>query len=284
MIWLRRLLTIPLGIILLVLLALALILLQLSETLLSPAYYPKTLRQADLYEFALVDLTTSALEEARALDRESLPQELEENPLVTLDLSTEDVVASLNRAVPPEWLQGLVEETFEEVGRYIVGGRDRFSITPGAGTQVRIAVSEIKTLLRKADGYNLLYEELVTPAIEDDLEERLPLGMDLSSERLVEAARRVAPPQWTEAQVEAALDEITPYIVGDRDTFEVRVELSDRVGIALEGVKGLLREANAYDLLYDEVIEPGLEDLMAESIPLPLGISVTREEIVSILR
>ena len=162
MIWFRRVLTFPFGLILFVLLLVALILLQVSDTFLNPSYYPKELKKANIYEFALVDLTTSALDEARELDHESYFEELDENPMVTVGLSTEDIVSSLNRALPPEWVQGLVEQVFDETGRYIAGEQDEFVVTIKASDRVDAFVDEIKFLLRKADAYNLLLRSWLT--------------------------------------------------------------------------------------------------------------------------
>ena len=83
-------------------------------------------------------------------------------------------------------------------------------------------VEEIKSLLRKADAYDLMFDELITPAIEKAVAQELPFSVNLTSERLGQSARRIAPPEWVQAQVETALDEITPYLIGDRDTFEIR--------------------------------------------------------------
>ncbi|MDP6403127.1 MAG: hypothetical protein QF467_06230, partial [SAR202 cluster bacterium] len=92
MIWVRRLLTIPLGIFLFVFILLAVIFLQASGSFLDPDYYVKELRKANVYEFLLVDLVRSGLDEARELDSEDFTTEkLDENPLVTLGLSTDDV-------------------------------------------------------------------------------------------------------------------------------------------------------------------------------------------------
>ena len=284
MIWLRRILTIPLVLALLLLLLVALVVLQVGSTFLDPDYYPKLLRESDAYEFLLVEVMTSALEEARELDEEDLPEEFEENPLVTLGLSTEEIVASINRAIPPEYVQDIVKQVFEEVGKYVAGERDEFTVTIQAGEQGETLVQEVKALLRKADASSLLYEELVTPAVEDAVVEGLPFGLEVSSERLVESARRVAPPDWVQTNVEAALDELTPYIVGDRETFEVKVQLSDREELALEEVKALLRESDAYDLLYDEIIAPQVEESLGEIVELPFGITVTNDEVLSALR
>ena len=110
MMWFRGALTVPLGILLLLALLMAVVVLEINATLLTPGYYTKRLRDADVYEFVLRDVMTSALNEARALDIEQLPEELEGNPLVTLDLSTEEVVKSVNRAVPRDWIQSIVEQ------------------------------------------------------------------------------------------------------------------------------------------------------------------------------
>ena len=72
--------------------------------------------------------------------------------------------------------------------------------------------------------------------------------------------------------------------MGERDGFEIKVELTDRVEIALAEVKGLLRDVNAYDLLYDEVIEPAIVNSLAGGGVLPAGIVLTDEEVTSALR
>ena len=285
MIWVRRILTIPLGILLLALLVVAVTALEIDGTFLDPDYYTQELRDADIYEFALVDVTTSALNEGRNLTPEDLgTAKLDENPLVTLGLTTAEIVSSLNRAIPPEWVQSVVEQLFDGIGQYMAGRRDEFTVTIRAGDQVVAMVSEIKSLLRKADAYNLLFAELTHPAIEDSLAEKMPLGLNVSSDRLAESARIVVSPEWVQAEVEDALDEITPYIVGERDGFEIKVELSDRVEIALAEVKGLLRDVDAYDLLYDEVIEPAVVDSLAGRGGLPAGIVLTDEEVTSALK
>ena len=84
--------------------------------------------------------------------------------------------------------------------------------------------------------------------------------------------------------MEGALDEVTPYMIGDRDAFEIRVELAARVEIALNEVKDILRETDAYELLYSEVVQPVVVDNLGELAQLPFGLSVTGEEVVAALR
>ena len=284
MIWVGRAVSVPLGFLFFVFLLLTLILLEINDTFLDPDYYPELLRQENVYEFVLVDLFTSALDEARDKDFSDSDNGLEENPLVTSGLSTQDIVSSINRAVPPEWVQGLVEQSFDQFGHYLTGERDEFEFTVRAGERVPTLVEEGKSLLRKADAYNLLYDEVVTPNVEDSLDFDLPLGIEVTGERLVESIRRVAPPEWVRDQVETVLDELTPYFVGERDAFEINVQLADRVTIALDEIKVLLRKADAYELLYTEVIEPPVLDNLSDVVQLPYGVSVAEDEVVAALR
>lgn len=297
-IWARRILTIPLGLLLLVLILVTLVVLQISGSFLDHDYYSDELRKADVYEFALGEVLTLALDEARQLKGEDLPDEFEENPLVTSGLSTEEIVGSVNTAIPPDWVQSIVEQVFEELGRYLTGERDKFEVTIRAGERVGPIVAEVKDLLRKADAYNLLFEELVTPNATDLVVDKLPLGLTLDGEDVVSSVRRVVDPNWVQFQVEAALDELTPYVEGSRDSFEIKVQLSDRVEIALAEVKSLLRKADAYDLLYDEVVEPRFTEQFAQfdvsidlagligvaGVELPVDITVSNDEILSVLR
>ena len=199
MIWIGRLVSIPLSIVFLLLLMLTLIVVQASDTFLDPDYYQRELRDADIYEFLLTDLLTSALDDARKIEGADLPEELEENPLVSSGLSTEDIVSAINAAVPPEYVQDLVEQAFDQIGHYLTGERDEFAVTVTAGDQVVTMAEEVKSLLREADAYDLLFDEVVTPFVEDALDQELPLGLDgldLSADRLVSAVKATVPPDW----------------------------------------------------------------------------------------
>ena len=284
MIWVRRGLTVPLGILLLFVLGTAIVTLEVSDTFLNPGYYPRELREANFYEFVMVDVPTSALNEARQINGDMLPARFDENPLVTLGLSTDDIVASLNTALPPEWLQDVVEQVFDELGLYIAGERDEFAITVRAGDQAVAMVEEVKGLLSRADAYTLLFDKFVTPAVNDALSENTPVGLNITSEQLTGSVRNTVPPEWVQAQVEAALDEVTPYFVGETDSFEIRVQLADTAERALEEIKTLLRETDAYDLLYDEVIAPAVRSSLGGSIALPIGIALTDDEVLTALR
>ena len=281
-IWIGRIISIPLGLLLLVLLLLTLFTVQVSDTFLKPSYYTKQIVEGDLYEFALNDLLTSALDEARDLPPSEFS--LDGNPIKTSGLSTEQIVQAINRAIPPEYIQDLVEQSFDQLGGYLTAERDEFELTLRVGEQVAIIVDEVKALLREADTYSLLFDETVEPEIRDAVQVELPLGAKASPDQLVQAARHIVPADWVQQMVEDTLDEVTAYMIGKSETFEVGINLSDRIDIALDEVKSILRDLDAADLLYDEVIEPIVVDSLGATADLTFGVSVTEEEILGALR
>jgi hypothetical protein len=282
MIWIGRIISIPLGLLLLVLLLLTLFTLQVSNTFLKASYYTEQFTEADLYEFALNDLLTSAIDEARGLPPSEFS--LDENPIKTSALSTEQIVQAINRAIPPEYIQDLVEQSFDQFMGYLTAERDEFELTLQAGEQVATIVDEIKLLLSEADAYSLLFDEAVEPAIQYAVQVELPLGAEASPDQLVQAAKNILPADWVQQLVEDTLDEVTAYIIGRSETFEVGINLSDRIDVALVEVKSILRDMNAADLLYDQVIEPIVVDSLGATADLTFGVSVTEAEILGALR
>lgn len=284
MIWARRICTIPIGILLWVFLLAAVVLMEINGSFLNTTFYRDTLRDADIYSFALNDLARTALDEARQMDLTDNDGGMGNNPLVTSGLTTDDLVLSLNRALPPEWVQEVAEQILDQPGKYLTGQRDDFTVTIEGSDRVVAVVDEFKTLTRKADAYNLLFEQVVVPRIGEAMARDLPYGIEVEPERLEESVRRVVPPEWVQANVESALDSVTPYIVGDADSFEVRVELADRVNIASDEIKAILRESDAYDLVYDEVVEPIIDENLGMAARLDFDISISRTEITEALR
>lgn len=286
MIWLRRFLIIPLGLVFVVLFVLTLVIFRLSETFLEPEFYKDELAKADIYNFALVDLPTSGIEELRSKTPDFFSETLTENPLDTTELTTDDIVSSFGKILPPAWVQEQVEQVIDQAGGYITGESDSFEINVTAAERVTATTDEVGELVRKALLYDLLFDEFVTPEIDKALSEEgtLPFNVSLTGEDLVAAVQRVAPEDWVKDQVDHALDEVTAYMVGDQDTFEINVLLAERADIALDEIKTLLLKADLFELLFDEVMDPMLEGSLSQFTELPFGVGITQEEISSALR
>ena len=102
MIWVGRIVSVPLGVVFFLVLLVTLVVLEFNDTFLDPDFYPEELREAGVYEFVWVDLLNSALDDRRRIESGRASGDLGETPLITSGLSNEDIVSALNRAVPPD--------------------------------------------------------------------------------------------------------------------------------------------------------------------------------------
>ena len=236
-----------------------------------------------------LDLPTAILEDRRAVEEARTGDKVEDTPLLASGLTTDRIVAGLNRAVPPEWLQETVERNMDELGGYVTGRSDDFTLAIATDERADALLAELRALFEESDAYAVLYERVLIPQIEDAASgwarERLPLGVEISDERIVEAARAVLPPEWARQQGQRILDQTTPYLKGESDELVVSIQLSDRVDVAAAEVKDILAESPAYDLLYDEVIAPEIVERLGDTIEgLPFGTAVLSAEVVAALR
>lgn len=286
MIWARRFLIIPLGLVFFVLLVLTLIIFSVRETFLEPQFYKNQLAKADIYNFVLVELSTSAMEELRGKGPGFFSDTLDENPLIAMSLTTDAFVSHLNKALPPSWVQEQVEQVIDGSSSYINGERNSFEVTVTAAERVKATTQEVKALFRKADLYGLLFDEIVFPAIDKALEVEgtLLFNSSLTVEDLVVAVQAVAPEGWLKDQMDENLDEVTAYMVGDQETFEINVHLGERSDIALTEMKTLIMKASLSELIFDEVMYPMLEGNLPQFTELSFGVTITQEETASALQ
>ena len=289
MIWVTRALSLVLGTVLFFVLLLTLVVWQVGGFFLDPDFYSSLLDENDVYEFALVDLPTAILEDRRAVEKARAGDKVEDTPLLDSGLTSDRIVAGLNRAVPPDWLQSAVERNIDELGAYVTGQSDDFTLVIATDERADALITELGALLDGSDAYAVLHERLLIPRIEEDaagwVRGGLPGGVEVSDERIVEAARAVLPQEWARQQGQRILDQVTPYLKGETDELVVSIQFADRVDVAVVEVKDILAASPAYDLLYDEVIAPRIAERLGETIEgLPFGATLSSDEVIDALR
>ncbi len=262
-IWFRRLLVIPLGMVFMLLLTLTLVLLQIEDTLLNPDHLIEEAREAGVYEFVMVDLLASLVDEAREIDTVTISDELDENPLTLFNLSTEEITVSANRAISREWLEGVFEESIVQFSMYMSGEKEDLLVTPNARIQGERAIREVRRLLDQADAYDILYARIVDPRVEALIEGiDFPQGFEPPPERVIAGLRQVVPPDWVQRQFEIALTDLTPYLLGERDEFRIVVPMGDLSEIALWEFKKLLRDIDTYEWLAKDVVSASVQEAL----------------------
>ena len=298
MIWLRRAGAVALGVPLTVVLLVALMLLSLRGTFLNADFYTDQLEKADVYRFVMEDVLTSVLDDVREREPGELGADLRENPVAESGVSTARIVDAVHRALSPEDLEALVAPAVREFAGYVTGESDAFEIDLRIGETIRGVVAELQVLMREAGVYDRLIERELEPRIREAAGDTLASDADSSGwmqrlfgsdeeagGRLAEVIIGVVTPEWFGAQVEHVLDELTGYLTGESDSFEIRIRLSDaQVATAVEDLKSILREADASELVYADVLDPAVDEGLDEAVQLPYGVEISRDEVKDVLR
>ena len=215
---------------------------------------------------------------------------LEENSVGDLPLgitiASQDIVAAVQEVMPPQWIQARVEHVVDQAVPYLTGRTEHFAINVPVADCLEVLAPVLKELLVSSNAYNVFSSQDFADAVGEQLGEfgELPFGVRLTSDQLVRVIRDVAPPEWIQARVESVLDQMLPYATGKQDGFEIVVPLKDRIQVAVPAFKQLLRDADAYDLIFDQVIVTMVGESIGELAELPFGVAIAADEIVPALR
>ena len=298
----RRTAAVGLGIVFFVALFASLAFVRLNVTLMDPHYYPGRMKTDDVYRFVMVDILTSALDEARQIDAGQFGGDFDppRRALATSGLTTRQMVVAVHRALSPRDLEKLTAPAVLQISEFVTGERDSVVVKIDLGRHVRGAADELHRLMLDSDAYAAFVEHALEPRIREATEEALGANENVSGwmlylfgsaedteDRMVRVVMRTLTARrgGLAVQVEHALDEFTAYLVGETDSFEIRVQLTDtQVATAVEETKSILRDADAYELVYPGVVEPVLVSVMGPRVELPYGAGITRDEVMGALR
>ena len=284
MIILRRIMVIPFVTFVLILILLSSVLVVINYQLMRPSFYGDALNKVGFYNQLMGPVLDQVIEDLYRVPYQELPLEFPRPLEDTLNLPPKELAASIRRAVPPAWLQSSTDKLLITLEAYLSDSNSAIELDLETDTEIKLIVKEAKHLLSVSDAYNIAYQRFLDPALIAISKQPLPLDMEISGARLIQGSRVVIPPEWVQTQLESALDEVTPYLIGDVDEFTVHIDFTDRVTSASEELKLMLLEANTGEILYEGIIHPTIKDLIPERITFPYGLELNDEDIVEIMR
>jgi len=278
MIWLRRLLTIPLIILFVAVFVTLLIATQLSVSATDPDFYNDQLEKADVYNWVYDRFLPVALEEME-----------EENPDLPIGVYARDeLISAIKKTLPPEWLQERTESVTGQVIPYAVGDTDEFLVSIPLKDRVELGSEVIKDDLLQGDAATDLYNDLLDYMTEKVMEnvDALPFDLSLTEEGVENALRMIFSQDWVMEQLSHAVDTLTPYLTRDTDNFTILVDVEELIDPAAEATLQALQmyNHNVYDYIIDEVIAPVVEENVGPSVDLPFEVSLSQEQIMSAFR
>jgi hypothetical protein len=278
MIWLRRILTIPLIAIFLVLFVSLLLLTHLSASAGNPAFYNDQLEKSDVYNWVYARLLPAVMDEIE-----------EDNPDLPFgSYAREDILSAVEKTLPPEWLQERVESVTNAIIPYVVGDEDQFAIVIPLKDRVEQGSRVIKEDLLQGDAATNLYDDLVSYLADQVMEnvDNLPYNLNPSRESVENAIRTVFSQQWVMTQLRNAVDSLTPYLTHETNDLLIVVQIADLVDPATAATLQVLQmnSNTVYNHLLDEVITPTIEDSLNTYVELPFEVSLSREEIAAAVK
>ena len=298
MIQIRRIVAVLLGVIFVGVLALALLVWELSNTLTDPEFLANQIEKEGVYRFVLSDLLDSALTDARDLEGGQFGLGTLENPLVASGLTNAEILGTVRKSVSPKNLQDLATPAIQESARYATSEKDSAVLEVDAERHLTRLLVEFNDLMLDSGGYQRFVESEVEPRVREftrgiavDSKNRpgwvrFAFGNDLDAgDEVARAVMATFTPEWLAQQVGNDLDELSEYLAGGSDGFEITVFLNNiDEGAASREIRANLSNIDDRELVYSGVIGPGLEGRIGDTIPLPYGITVTHGEVVDVLR
>ena len=290
MLFIRRSIAVPFALIFFISLFAVVATVQASGKLTSPGFITSTLREADAYNFLYDDVMTAVLDDMVEQGIEYEVTLAGDEPVVIRFDDTEGAKRTMRGFVegvlPREFLQDRVEAVLDDTLNYAYGRSDEFEIdlqlpkvlgrVPRA---VRVAAADIK--LGESLSRDVIGPVMRAAAADFTMG---PLGIAFTSDEAADAARRVAPPEWIEAQLFAVVDEVTPYFVGDRGSFAVNISFRDRVPIVADILKEKIEaEGGAVDLVFDKIVNPMVSRVLDSVTVLSYDVPITEEEVEAAL-
>ena len=223
MIWLRRILTIPLILIFVVIFVFVLLLTQLNGTLSNPKFYNNQLSQADMYNWIYDDFMPVALDEAQV----DLPS--------GIPFPKNDLINVTRETFPPEWLQTQVESADTELIKYVLGDQNEFTITIPLRDRVDPLKTAILEITNRKEIYDYLMYEIITPTIMTNLGSavNLPFQVTLTKQEIFKAINEVLPKDWVQARLTDVINGVAAYLKGDANTINIEINLADRKAAAM---------------------------------------------------
>ena len=142
--------------------------------------------------------------------------------------------------------------------------------------------------LQKADMYQFIYDDVLPSALaEYEMGED---GGDFSiiisplRPHIVDMVRQTLPPEWLQAQVEHAVNELVPYVWGEKNTFVINVQLKDRVEAGAEAIKNLLHQEDVFPVLYGQLIQLVTGEIASAEDGMPAMLGTSEAEMEAMLR
>jgi len=142
--------------------------------------------------------------------------------------------------------------------------------------------------LQQVDVYHFLYEAVLPAALEESgiggaTGEASAIIAPLKP-HIADVVQQTLPPEWLQAQAEYVINEVVPYVWGEKAAFRIAIPLKDRVEAGGEAIKNVLHREDVFLVLYEQLIKLITDGIMSAEGGMPAMLPASEKEMGMILR
>lgn len=146
-----------------------------------------------------------------------------------LAASEEEMKTMLRTVLPEDWLLEQLDSGIDEVVPYLTEETEHFTLEIDLTEPLNKLEGVLIDLLSKPGTYDSLFTEMLAPALQQNFGEviQLPLGMELTGDEVIAAAREALSLEWYRTLVDDLVSQIFAYLRGEQDELELVIPLAE---------------------------------------------------------
>ena len=176
------------------------------------------------------------------------------NQALGIQLTDSEQENAVRQIFEPVWLEDQIFAAVDEITPFFAGDAGSFKVVLQFDDRAVVIRQILKDKLVKQDTlYNLVFAQVVDPLIQKTVDNSTDVGfgISLTEAEVVDTFEIIAPKDWVKEQGEGVIDVLINYLVGNSDSINYTVNLSDRKVTAANALKDLARtklEATVSDI------------------------------------
>lgn len=261
---------------------------QVVDTASEPGVITGMLDDADAYDYVYDNIVGNLVGDLveRGIEVDTGLGDTEEKSVLQFedpDKASTAITDLIETLVPREYVKEKLEASLNGLVPYARGESDEFTIDLEVQERVRSVPGAVRKVAMDLELADRVIDDLLVPQLGQFNEQvsTEALGIEFTPQEIEANTRLIFEPVWLEDQIFGAIDEVTPYFAGDTDSFNIVLRIDDRAVVIGQILKDkLVSDDTLYNLVFTQVVDPLIQQTVAQTTDIGFGVSLTEQEVV----